>query len=203
MKLGFLSIFWGDAFALKKILCFLELWFLKLRFCKFQSLWTNIDPFVWIYNRWNSPFPGLGDLQKISLGGPFPGLETYIVSFFLVFFELYDAPLFQVSEPSAKYSSFFWGNYNFWRCASAGFGAFQKICGPSRKYDFWKCVFSRFWRFPRNIVPFSWNYNFWAALLHVSETSYFFLCFGTKIFETVFLARLGCSQNIVPFLPEL
>ena len=51
------------------------------------------------------------------------------------------------------------------------------------------------WCFPRNIVPFSWNYNLWAALLHVSEPSDFFLCFGTIIFETVFLARLGRSQK--------
>ena len=92
---------------------------------------------------------------------------------------------------------------------------------------FLKMRFSRFWCLQRNIVPFSWNYNLWAALLHVSEPSYFFLCFGTIIFETVFLARLGRSQkyssffsgtiileavffrfgcppkNIVPFFPEL
>ena len=113
--------FLGRCFRSKKILCFLELWFLKLRFCKFRSLWTNRDPFlvsiiveIPLFRIWET-------FKKYLWVVLFPVWKpSKKYRFFLDFFELYDAPLFQVSEPSAKYSSFFGGNYNFWRCAVCG-----------------------------------------------------------------------------------
>ena len=143
VEIWFLSIFWGDAFALQKYFVFLELWFLKLRFCKFRSLWTNIDPSLLSIIVETPLFRVWETFKKYLWVVLFPVWKpSKKYRFFLDFFELYDAPLFQVSEPSAKYSSFFGGNYNFWCCASVSFGAFQKIWGPFYwNYDFWKCVF--------------------------------------------------------------
>ena len=76
VEIWFLSIFWGDAFALKKTLFFGAMIF-ETAFLQVSGPLNKYRSFSFIYNRWNSPFPGLGDLLKISLGGPFPGLETF------------------------------------------------------------------------------------------------------------------------------
>ena len=160
----------------------------------------------------------------------FGNLLRNIVSFFLsflIFFELYDAPLFQVLEPSAKYTvPFFWGGYyNFWRCASVGFGAFQKIWGPFYwNYDFENALFqvlvfskkySSFFLEPQSLgcafacfgaflfFPLFWNYKsgscVFSGLRSLQKYGSFFS--GTIIIEAVFFARWGRSQKYSSFFP--
>ena len=100
----FLSIFWGDAFALKKYFVFLELWFLKLRFCKFRSLWTNIDPFL------------LSIIVETPL---FRVWETFKKYLWVV--------LFPVWKPSKKYCFFLDFFWVIWRSTFPGFRAFREI----------------------------------------------------------------------------
>ena len=110
--------FLGRCFRSKKKKCFLELWFLKLRFCKFRSLWTNIDPSLLSIIVETPLFRVWETFKKYLWAVLFPVWKPsrkycFFLSF-LIFFELYDAPLFQVLEPSAKYTvPFFWGTIIF------------------------------------------------------------------------------------------